>query len=266
MHRPPKLQAADDTTLYEEINSITQNKDAVIIGDFNCPNVDWNLMHGDQEVNRLVEMIDDAFLTQTVNQPTRENNIQDLVLVTDPDLIRKREVGEKLSGCDHHLIRFNLKTEYNLIDNMSAVPDYKKSNFNRERELQPQTVWERPVNSPTDYEWGSFRNKILEVERMTVPMKLKRANGVTQPPWITTEVKRAISLKKRHYTLMKREATAVTLEQYHRSLRICRTLIRKCKRDHDKRIARDAKTNPKKFFYVHKNKKEYKKLHWPHNK
>ncbi len=95
MYRPPKLQAADDTALYEEINSITQNKEAVIIGDFNCPNVDWNLIHGDQEGNRLVEMIEDAFLTQIVTQPTRENNILDLVLVIDPDLIRNCEVGEK---------------------------------------------------------------------------------------------------------------------------------------------------------------------------
>ncbi len=51
------------TALYEEINSITRNKEAVIIGDFSCPNVDWNLMHGDQEGNRLAEMIEDAFHT-----------------------------------------------------------------------------------------------------------------------------------------------------------------------------------------------------------
>ncbi len=102
MYKPPKLQAADDTALYEEISSIIQNKQAVIIGNFNCPNIDWNSMYGDQEGNRLVEMVEDTFLTQTVNQPTRENNILDLILVTDPDLIRNCEVGEKWSGCDHH--------------------------------------------------------------------------------------------------------------------------------------------------------------------
>ncbi len=74
MYRPPKLQAFDETALYEEINSITRNKEAVIIGDFNCPNVDWNLMHGDQEGNTLVEMIEDAFLTQIVNQRTKEGD------------------------------------------------------------------------------------------------------------------------------------------------------------------------------------------------
>ncbi len=51
-------------------------------------------MHGDQEGNRLVEMVEDSFLTQILNQPTRENNILDLVLATDPDLISNCEVGE----------------------------------------------------------------------------------------------------------------------------------------------------------------------------
>ncbi len=50
---------------------------------------------------------------------------------------------------------------------------------------------------------------------------------------------------------MKREVTALTLEQYHRNLRICRILIRKSKRDHGKRIAREAKPNPKKFFFTY---------------
>ncbi len=54
VYRPPKLHTADDIAFYEEINSTIQNKEAIIIGDFNCPSVDWNLMHGDQEGKRLV--------------------------------------------------------------------------------------------------------------------------------------------------------------------------------------------------------------------
>ncbi len=142
MYRPPKLQAADDTALYEETNLITQNKDAIIVGDFNCPNVDWNLMHGDQEGIILVEMAEDSLLTQIVNQPTREHNILDLLLVTNC------KVGEKLNGCDHHLIRFNIKTRYNIINNMSTVPDYKKVNFNCARDILNHTVWQQPVTSP----------------------------------------------------------------------------------------------------------------------
>ncbi len=47
----------------------------------------------DQERSRLINMVEDSFLTQVVTQPTRENNILEPVLVSDPDLVRNCEVG-----------------------------------------------------------------------------------------------------------------------------------------------------------------------------
>ncbi len=110
---PPKQHATDDTALYEEISSITQNKEAVIIGDLNCPSIDWNSMYGDQEGKRLVEMVEDTCLTEIVNQKTRENHLLDLVLVTDPDLISDYEVGEKIKWLrpPHNQLQFQNRTQ-----------------------------------------------------------------------------------------------------------------------------------------------------------
>ncbi len=66
IYRPPKSQDTDNIALCEEIKSVIQNKQTVIIGDFNCPNIDWASMNGDREGNRLIEMAEDAFLTQIV--------------------------------------------------------------------------------------------------------------------------------------------------------------------------------------------------------
>ncbi len=76
VYRPPKQQAADDAALYKEIHTITQNKQSVIIGDFNCSNFDWTTMHGDREGNRLLETLADTFLTQIVTQPTSHENVK----------------------------------------------------------------------------------------------------------------------------------------------------------------------------------------------
>ncbi len=59
VYRPPKQLRTDDTALYVEIQSSIRNKNAVIVGDFNCPNINWNSMHGDQEGSRLIEMVED---------------------------------------------------------------------------------------------------------------------------------------------------------------------------------------------------------------
>ncbi len=49
VYRPPKQQAVDDTALYAEIQGMTQNKQSLIFGDFNCPDSDWTTLSGDQE-------------------------------------------------------------------------------------------------------------------------------------------------------------------------------------------------------------------------
>ncbi len=199
VYRPPKQQPVDDAALYVEIQTTIINKNAVVIGDFNCPNINWNLMHGDQEGNRLVEMVD-SFLSQLVTQPTRGNNILDLVLTTNTDLVSECEVGEILSGCDHHMIRLRISTNHQLAENKSKVPDYMHANFDRGRELLPPETWAQPIGTSLDHEWSTFRDKLLEVERMTVPMKCRRVNSTTNPPWMTEEIRRAINLKKKKIT------------------------------------------------------------------
>ncbi len=69
MYRPPKLQATADTALYEEINFITENNEVIIIGDFNCPNVDCTVMHRDQKGNGHFEMVEELFITLIVTSP-----------------------------------------------------------------------------------------------------------------------------------------------------------------------------------------------------
>ncbi len=67
-------------------------------------------MIDDQEGSRLLEMLEDTLVTQIITQPTRENNIIDLIFVTDPDLVRDGRVD----GCDHHLIRFRIRMKHEL--------------------------------------------------------------------------------------------------------------------------------------------------------
>ncbi len=165
VNRPLKLQAADDTVLYEEIKSVIQSKQAIIICYFNCPNIDWTIMNGDQEGNRLIEMVKNSFLIQTVTQPTCGDNILDLVLTSDPDLISDCKVGEKLDGCDYHLIRFNIKMNFALTENNAKIPDYKKANFSLVRQLLPSAVWDQINLANVETTWINLKSKLLELER-----------------------------------------------------------------------------------------------------
>ncbi len=106
--------------------------------------------------------------------------------MTDPDLVREGKVGEILSGCDHHLIRFSIRSEHELIESVSKILDYRKANLSLVRELLPQSTWEVLNFVFVDDAWNSFRNKLLEIERATVPMKSRRtSNDVNSPGSLT---------------------------------------------------------------------------------
>jgi ribonuclease P/MRP protein subunit RPP40 len=258
IYRPPKQQANDDAALYEEVHTLIRNKHAVVVGDFNCPNVDWETMSGDQEGKRLIDMVEDSFLTQVVRQPTRNDNILDLVLTSDPDTISKCEVGEKLVGCDHNLVRFKVTTKCNLVDNKVRVPNYRMANFDRARELLPATEWERLSRDDIEGAWTNFKNKLIDVEKTTVPMKVKRVGGTRDPPWMSNEIKRAINVKKINYKTMKQNATREATDHYHNSVRTCKRLIRRGKHNYESQIARDVKANSKKFFAYIRSKRKTK--------
>lgn len=48
-----------DIALYSEIKSTVNSRDVIIFGDFNNPTIDWNTFTGDQDGNRLVDLIED---------------------------------------------------------------------------------------------------------------------------------------------------------------------------------------------------------------
>ena len=92
------------------LSSITTT-DLLIIGDFNLSEFDWTTNHptkASEHHNLLSYIIQDNFLYQLVEEPTRENNILDLVLTTNIELINDLEVGEPFS--DHHSITFTVNT------------------------------------------------------------------------------------------------------------------------------------------------------------
>ena len=89
-----------------------------ICGDFYFPNIQWEAMENANGANVLlfVETLNDHFLSQLNNTPTRGNNILDLDITTAPDHISLQDIlspGESAVLTDHHSLRF-LKLQENL--------------------------------------------------------------------------------------------------------------------------------------------------------
>ena len=96
-YRPPNFQGNSDNALIEKISELCQTNDHIVLmGDFNFSDIDWNCSGTLNQSHPFVECLDNKFLSQIVDKPTRGKNYLDLVITSD--------VG------DHQMIKFTLNS------------------------------------------------------------------------------------------------------------------------------------------------------------
>ena len=102
----------------------------LLAGDFNLPDlkfedgigyVNCNPTYGYETNSLFVEMMNNYGFEQSVTQPTRENHLLDLVLSTNPDIIKNVQVVPGIS--DHEAITYQLvfSTEKPTANNLRKV-------------------------------------------------------------------------------------------------------------------------------------------------
>jgi len=83
-----------------------------IVGDFNMPDICWpDFSCLGRHINfcsKFLDFVCDEGLSQCVAEPTRDNNILDLVFTNDPLLVGECTVGPPFIGCDHLTVHFNV--------------------------------------------------------------------------------------------------------------------------------------------------------------
>ena len=135
-YRPPKSNLKPLEDLKSALNNLFR-PELVLIGDFNLSEFDWTNntpLTGSEPYMLLTDIIQDNFLTQFVDQPTREGNILDLVLTSNEDLIDNLYVGEPFS--DHKLVTFQLSNiPYVPRQTQRQVYSYKKADWTHLKSL-----------------------------------------------------------------------------------------------------------------------------------
>ncbi len=86
VYRSPNATDENINKLIELVKTV--EKDSVLIGDFNLPEVDWETGETTGRSRDLVEALDDQLLVQMVDFPTHiKGNVLDLVLTNIPERV-----------------------------------------------------------------------------------------------------------------------------------------------------------------------------------
>ena len=75
--------------------------ECLIMGDFNHPDIRWNSLDSSNESAKFLLLVQNCFLPQHVLEPTRGDNVLDLILSSNKELVDNVTVVEPLGTSDH---------------------------------------------------------------------------------------------------------------------------------------------------------------------
>ena len=114
IYRPPNSGVSTFSKLLEDVNTFLEEHNPInklqllIFGDFNFPQICWDDLSRNltSEAETLLNFTDLHFLTQCVQEGTRQNNLLDLFFTNSPNLVNFVSV-EDVCFSDHKLLQID---------------------------------------------------------------------------------------------------------------------------------------------------------------
>ena len=250
VYRPPSQTDQNDVLMYTELSKEINNKNVIIMGDFNCPDINTSQNNTPmRQTQNLKKFIDDNFLFQMVNEPTRGANVLDLVMASNANFIENLTVREPLGNSDHNMISFNIKIRCDGSPSNIKIPNFKKANFNEMRQSVRSVSWDSILNGKdVNSQWETFKTIILNAQEKFVPLKAKRDVQQNKPKWYNGYIAQLINNRNIAHKEYKQSNSNLSLNKFIDSKRLVKRAIRNVKRSYEINLSKNAKGNPKKFY------------------
>ena len=111
VYRSPNINTDENEKIQNAIKEVSK-RDCIIMGDFNHGRIQWNsLQSTGSEDQKFFNLVQDSFLTQHVLEPTRDENVLDIVLSSQKEFIDNVRICEPLGCSDHNHIFFIIKVK-----------------------------------------------------------------------------------------------------------------------------------------------------------
>ena len=264
VYRKPSYATEDVHYAQNVINRLQKLCDVkystVIVGDINCPLINWPSLtcpsDGIQDI--IMDFICDNGFEQLVVEPTRGNNILDVVMSNNCFLVSDIQLAPPLGNSDHSCVKFTVDLPVkNTFSETSSQKVYlwNQADYELLSNYLLQINWSDflSVNLTVDSIWTSFKSILFDAFDQFVPTRRRRGSGHTKKNHYPRAVRRAFSRKRTLWRLHKSQPNNNNLKRRYRQAEVsCRRLLREHELESEKKILESGDTG---MFYKHVNKK-----------
>lgn len=243
----------------------------VIVGDFNYPDINWeNWTTASQNENnpavKFIETLHDCYLTQNVSEPTRGRgttnpSLIDLVLTTEEDMVTDIKHTSPLGKSDHAVLTFSLQCVKEEEKKKFTKWLYDKGDYEGMKQyldIEWNTIFLN-CGDDMDKQYAAFLDKYKEAREKFIPQKTYTKDNMHSSKHKVALDRSILNRIKKKHRCWKRYIETRDQEKYKEYVRernFIRKSTRRIQREKEMDIAKQAKTNPKKFWqYVNSKTK-----------
>ena len=247
--------------LFEAISKASQGH-VLIMGDFNYPKIDWDNLEADSYGSKFRDLVLDNFLVQHVSEPTRGNNILDLILTSQTEMVEGVKIHEHIGNSDHNIIMWKLVTDVARTKMSKVYRQYHKCNYEDMKRWLGEIDWnEEFKNLDVNAKWDRFCVKLHEAVEQFVPVGTKRNSKF--PKWSDKSTRAARRHKIKMWNQYKETKHYFDYQKYKKAQNLATKVYRKAKLRFEFRLSKEIKTNPKGFYAYVKSKTSVKDVIGP---
>ena len=141
-YRPPDQGEAVDEAFFIQMWEALCSRALVLVGDFNHLDICWKDHTAScKRSRRLMESIDDNFLVQVVDRPTRGEALLDLVLTNTEEIIKDIKIGSSLGCSNCAVVQSVISRSAYLAKSGVRTLNFRIASFRLLRELLDGILW-----------------------------------------------------------------------------------------------------------------------------
>ena len=180
VYRPHKLYNGDQVIQNNELLCELLSKSerpAVIVGDFNYPDIDWiNMTARNEQSKKLVNVIGDNFYNQHVEFPTHvSGSLIDIVLSSEQNLIVETKDLGRIGASDHNAILCQIQSNIKMNKKSKTIENWNKANLEQMNIEINSVDWNESFSYlSTEQCWNKLTNFLDQLQENHVPKKLNK--------------------------------------------------------------------------------------------
>lgn len=272
VYRSPHSTDENNSKLNDMLLNISKRgySHVMVTGDFNMPSINWKTWSATDNIEskeyKFIECLRDCYWTQNVDEITRARidsnpSLLDLILCNSEDYVTDIENESPLGKSDHSVLVYNFRCYVERVNYKKEKIFYERGKYDEMRSELSRVDWDEKFSvcrNDVDKQWNIFLSCINTLSEKYIPRKyiFNHNRKGTIPLNKDTIAK----IKKKHKLWKKFGQTkdGMVYNEYCRARNAAKSSVTKARREFEKSIAKQIKSNPKKNWQYIKNKSKTK--------